>query len=80
MKDFVQASKKNKFSLSWSYPCVTCRRSSDALAARKSSASSLSRICWLSSLSPTLPHHFICDCKEKWSLGLFGHVGLVSYV
>ncbi len=41
-------------------------------------ARSLSRFCWLSSLSLSLPHHFIGDCKEKWSLGLFGHVGALS--
>ena len=35
MKDSVQASK-NKFSLSWNYPYVTCSGSSDALAAGKS--------------------------------------------
>ena len=80
MKGSVQASKKNKSSLSWNYPCVTCRRSSDALAAGKSRAYSLSRFCWFSSLSLGLPHHFIGDCKEKWSFGLFGHVGALSHV
>ena len=34
-------------------------------AAGKSRARSISGFCWISSLSLSLPHHFICDCKDE---------------
>ena len=74
MKDFVQASKKISF-LYHGIILASLVGEVVMLGSWKESCPFSIQVL-LISFTPSLPHHFICDCKEKLSLGLFGHVRL----
>lgn len=59
MKNSFQKSKKNKFPLLWNHLSFGLGRSDHDLAIRESGTASLSRFCWLFSLSCILPSDII---------------------
>ena len=72
--------KKFKFPLLWNHPSFSLARSYHDLAIREANSASLSRFCWLFSLSFTLPFGIIPSCKTKWALGLLDDMGTFPHV
>ena len=59
MKHSFQETKKSNFPLLWNHPSFSLARSYHDLAIREANSASLSRFCWLFSLSFTLPFGII---------------------
>ncbi len=62
------------------HPSFSLARSFHDLAIREAEFRFSIQVCWLFSLSCTLPSVLIPSCKTKWALGLLDDMGAFPHV